>query len=92
MPNLAQSNPEAESLLIDPDLLHYVPRQVTPPEHAGYILPDGSIAIIGYNDMDGIFANLNALFTKTHPGSKFTTRLNGTATALPIALARRGFM
>src|SRR6266404_1303069 len=69
--------------LIDPALPAYVPQAVAPPLHASYVLRDGSIAIVGYNDMDGMFSNLNALFTRAHPDFKFTMLLNGTATAAP---------
>ena len=42
--------------------------------------------IIGYNDMKGIFSNLNALFTRSYPGFKFIMRLDGTATAAPALI------
>ncbi len=42
---------------------------------------DPGFSIIGYNDMSGIFANLNALFIQSHPGFKFKMQLKGTATA-----------
>ena len=54
-----------------------------PPKNAGYVLRDGSVAIVGYNDMSGIFANLNALFIRAHPGVAFKMQLKGTATAAP---------
>src|SRR5882762_2289360 len=74
---------EAALSLLDPDLPTYVPRPVVLPPQAGYVLPDGSIAVIGYNDMEALFANLNALFTRAHPEFKFTMMLKGTATAPP---------
>ena len=42
-----------------------------------------AIHIVGYNDMAGIFANLNALFLESHPGAQFNVQLKGTATAAP---------
>ncbi|MGI8740974.1 MAG: hypothetical protein ACR2NN_00100 [Bryobacteraceae bacterium] len=42
-----------------------------------------AITIVGYNDMGGIVANLNALYLQTHPSTKFKTQLKGTATAAP---------
>ena len=69
--------------LLDADLPSYVPQPVVLPPQAGYLLPDGSIAVVGYNDMDAMLANLNVLFTRSHPGFKFTMRLKGTATAAP---------
>ena len=54
-----------------------------PPKNASYLLRDGSVAIVGYNDMSAIFANLNALFIQAHPGIAFKMQLKGTATAAP---------
>ena len=65
------------------DLPIYEPRPIVLPHNARYVLRDGSISIVGYNDMAGIFANLNAIFIRTHPGFKFRLLLNGTATAAP---------
>jgi phosphate transport system substrate-binding protein len=61
----------------------YLPRPVDPPKNGGYVLRDGSISIVGYNDMREIFASLNAIFVRSHPGLKFKMQLNGTATAAP---------
>lgn len=68
---------------IDAALPAYVPHQLALPKRERYVLPDGSIAIIGYNDMDAVLANLNALFIRAHPGFRFTMLLKGTATAAP---------
>src|SRR5258708_31192573 len=57
-----QKNEQGAPAPIDSGLLPYLPQPVSPPKNARYVLRDGSIAIVGYNDMDGIFANLNALF------------------------------
>jgi phosphate transport system substrate-binding protein len=54
-----------------------------PPKDARYVLRDGSVAIVGYNDMSAILANLNALFIQAHPGIAFKMQLKGTATAAP---------
>jgi phosphate transport system substrate-binding protein len=61
----------------------YEPRHVVLPKNAGYVSRDGSISIVGYNDMAGVFTNLNAIFIRTHPGFKFRLLLNGTASAAP---------
>lgn len=45
--------------------------QVTPPRDAGYLLPDGSIRIVGLDDMEGIISRWNNLFIRTHPGVRF---------------------
>ena len=68
---------------IDPALPTYTAKPVEQPTHRGYILPDGSIRIVGFDDMDGIVGRWNALFTKTHPGIHFTPILKGNGTAIP---------
>lgn len=78
-----QQNGADPSVLIDPALPAYVPQPVAFPKDASYVLRDGSISIIGYNDMDGILANLNSLFAQSHLGFNFTMQLKGTATAAP---------
>jgi phosphate transport system substrate-binding protein len=50
----------------------YQPTQVKPTPGAGYLMPDGSIRIIGLGDMQGVVAKLNDFFAKTHPGTRFT--------------------
>jgi phosphate transport system substrate-binding protein len=35
-------------------------------------MPDGSIRIVGLDDMEGIVTGLNALYAKTHSGTRFT--------------------
>jgi phosphate transport system substrate-binding protein len=57
---------------VDPSLPAYRPQPAVPPKDAGYILPDGSIRIVGFDDMDGIIGRLNDLFVRSHPGVKFT--------------------
>lgn len=49
----------------------YQPRPASPPENAGYLLPDGSIRIVGWDDLSGMFDRLNALYATSHPGTKF---------------------
>jgi phosphate transport system substrate-binding protein len=48
----------------------YRPESVLPPKDAGYVLPDGTIQIVGWDDLAGMFARLNALYESTHPGTK----------------------
>ena len=61
----------------------YVPRPTAPLKNARYLLRDGSIAIVGYNDMNEVLANLNAIFVQSHPAFKFHMQLKGSATAAP---------
>ncbi len=81
--SLAQKTGLDSRVSIAEGLPHYEPHVVALQKSARYLLPDGSIAIVGYNDMDAIFVNLNALFNRSHPGFKFTMTLKGTATAAP---------
>lgn len=79
----ALNDQESNAPTVDQNLPRYEPRPIAIPKGARYLMSDGSITIIGYNDMGGIFANLNALFTTAHPGFKFTMVLKGTANAAP---------
>src|SRR5258708_12597557 len=49
----------------------YQPQPASPPRDAGYVTADGTIQIVGWDDLAGMFANLNALYVRTHPGAKF---------------------
>jgi phosphate transport system substrate-binding protein len=48
----------------------YEPRAARPADDAGYVLPDGTIRIVGWDDLAGVFERLNALYVRTHPGTK----------------------
>jgi phosphate transport system substrate-binding protein len=54
------------------ELATFQPQEVAPPKDAGYLLPDGSVCIVGLDDMQGIVTGLNQLYAKTHPGTRFT--------------------
>src|SRR5258708_5060633 len=69
----------------DAGLPHYRPEPVALPSDATYLTPDGSVTVIGYNDMQGLLESLNRLFIASHPGFKFNLILKGTRTA-PAAL------
>jgi phosphate transport system substrate-binding protein len=71
----------------DPGYPVYVPQAVEFPRGASYLTSDGAIAIVGYNDMQGMMEALNARFSALHPGFTFALTLKGTKTA-PPALAR----
>jgi phosphate transport system substrate-binding protein len=49
----------------------------------GLAAPAGDVTIVGYNDMSGIFAALNPIFSRARPGIRFHMKLKGTATAAP---------
>jgi phosphate transport system substrate-binding protein len=42
-----------------------------PLTNAGYVLDDGTIRIVGWDDLGGIFDKLDALYAKAHPGARF---------------------
>jgi phosphate transport system substrate-binding protein len=67
----------------DRDLPAYIPRPVAQTKHAGYLQRDGAVLIVGYNDMNEVFASLNAIFRKSHPEFTFKMQLKGTATGAP---------
>ena len=68
---------------IDPALPTYQPQPVDKPSGRGYVMPDGSIRIVGFDDMAGMVDRWNALFSKTHPAIRFTPALKGNGTAIP---------
>lgn len=49
----------------------YQPKPGIPPKDAGYLLADGTIRIVGWDDLSGIFDALNGLYARSHPGTKF---------------------
>lgn len=48
----------------------YVPAPASPPRDAGYLLPDGTVRIVGWDDLAGMFEKLDALYEHTHPGTR----------------------
>ena len=72
---------------VDAGLPRYEPQPVEFPRTASYVTLAGAIAIVGYNDMQGIVEALDARFAAVHPGFTFALTLKGTRTA-PPALAQ----
>ncbi|MDB5738597.1 MAG: hypothetical protein JWO65_2265 [Sphingomonas bacterium] len=68
---------------VDRSIPSYRPQPVPQPHDRGYIMRDGSIRIIGYDDMADMVARWNAIFAKSHPGIRFTPILKGDGTAIP---------
>lgn len=68
---------------VDPAIGAYRPQPVPPPHDKGYLMRDGSVRILGFDDMAAMVAQWNALFSKTHPGIRFTAILKGNGTAIP---------
>jgi phosphate transport system substrate-binding protein len=71
--------------LVDPSLPTYAPGPVTAPKPGdrGYVMPDGSIRIVGFDDMAGMVNRWDQLFANAHPGVKFTAILKGNGTGIP---------
>ncbi len=81
---LALLAPAARALpTVDPALPDYAPRAVQVPEDARYVLPDGSIRIVGADHVVALIARLDERFARSHPGLRFTPILRGTPTAMP---------
>ncbi len=66
-----------------PELPAYVPQPVQIPKDATYLLPDGSVSIIGNDGWETILGQFNNLFIKSHPGFKFQMVLKGSSVAMP---------
>jgi len=47
------------------------PADVKPSGEAGYVLPDGTIQIVGWEDLSGLFEQLNANYVRSHSSTKF---------------------
>jgi phosphate transport system substrate-binding protein len=69
--------------LVDSHLPEYHPQPVAMPKDHGYIMPDGSIRIVGFDDMAGMVGKWDQEFMRTHPGIKITPILKGNGTAIP---------
>ena len=73
-------------------LARYRPAPVRIAAHAGYRRADGSVRIVGYNDLRTPLAAIDLLFEATHPGQRFTLRLRGTRTAPPALASGRSLL
>ncbi len=78
----AQKAPNSRIGLVDPNLPTYHPEPVPKPQGHGYVMPDGAVRIVGFDDMAGMVAKWDREFTRTHPGIKFTPILKGNGTAI----------
>ena len=74
---------KSHAALVDPNLPDYQPQSVPAPHDHGYVMPDGSLRIVGFDDMAGMVAKWDEEFTKTHAGIRFTPILKGNGTAIP---------
>jgi phosphate transport system substrate-binding protein len=79
-PAVAQSTPQAT--LLDRSLPSYTPTPIPSPTGRHYLMSDGSVRIVGFDDMASMVATWDAEFTRTHPGIRFTPILKGNGTAI----------
>jgi phosphate transport system substrate-binding protein len=71
---------------VDPALPRYEPTRFEVPASERYVGADGSIVVVGYNDMADILRPLAARFAASHAGVRLALDLRGTRFA-PDALA-----
>jgi len=81
--SFAQKAPASRMQFVDPKLPAYQPQPVPNAKDRGYVMPDGSVRIVGFDDMNGMVARWDADFMKSHPNIKFTPILKGNGTAIP---------
>jgi phosphate transport system substrate-binding protein len=60
----------------------YAPHPVDFPKAASYLLPDGSIQIVGNDGLEEMVKEWDTLFVKTHPGFTFTANMKGSSVGL----------
>src|ERR1700674_3652471 len=83
--------PAGAAATLDPRLPAYEPQPAAPPKDAGYLLPDGTVHIISGNRGIGVaLEGLNALFARTHPGTKFRIDYNREGNSVNIAALAHG--
>lgn len=81
LPPMLQAQGNAS--LLDPNLPEYHSQPVPMPQGHGWVMPDGSVRIVGFDDMEGTVEKWEKEFTRTHPGIRFTPILKGNQTAIP---------
>jgi phosphate transport system substrate-binding protein len=59
----------------------------TPTAIPGYVLPDGSVAIVGNDGMDKLVAGIQAIVTRSRTGLRTAVTLKGSSTGLPALAA-----
>jgi phosphate transport system substrate-binding protein len=62
--------------------------ELSVPRGASYVLPDGSIHIVGDKTMEPLITRWNDLFIRTHPGIRFTMLLGNPPVGIDGILAR----
>jgi phosphate transport system substrate-binding protein len=81
----------AAAATLDPRLPGYDPQPAMPPKDAGYLLPDGTVHIVSGNRGIGVvLEGFNALFARTHPGTKFRIDYNREGNSVNMAALAHG--
>src|ERR1700682_3121353 len=81
----------ASAAAVDPELAPYQPLPVSPPAGARYVRPDGSVHIVLGNRGIGVaIEGFNALFARTHPGTRFSVEYNKEGNTLNMAALVHG--
>lgn len=65
----------------------YIPHPVAVDRAQSYVLADGSVAIVGNDGLAAVVEQWNALFVRTHPGIRFSIRMEGSSTGMPALAA-----
>ena len=81
----SQAQKSGRMNFVDPNLPKYAAQPVTAPKPGdrGYVMPDGSLRIVGFDDMAGMVNKWDQVFTGAHPGVRFTPILKGNGTGIP---------
>jgi len=81
----------ARAAALDPDLPPYVPLPASPARDAGYLAADGTVHIVLGNRGAGVvIEGFNALFARTHPGTRFSVEYNKEGNTLDMAALVHG--
>ncbi|MDE2347456.1 MAG: substrate-binding domain-containing protein, partial [Gammaproteobacteria bacterium] len=89
---LARPDPIAAAARLTRGLEPYRPAPVPESAAAGERCADGSVRIVGYNDLRTPLAAIDLLFEATHPGVHFSLDLRGTRTAPPALASGRSLL
>ena len=81
----------AAAAALDPALPPYEPLPAAPPANASYVLPDGAVRIVlGNRGIGVVIEGFNALFARTHPGTRFRVVYNKEGNTLNMAALVHG--
>lgn len=73
----------AQAHAVDPALPAYAPQPATPRAGAGFVTPDGTVRIAVADHARHIVERFNALYMRTHPGTRLRIEPLGAASAVP---------